>query len=205
MLGLSNGDEGAKGTIPFSELKWARKFINRNALGPAPSKPSDVVKQGDVVLVKLSDSASKTYKLMQVPEVNGSILAMDPHTGKVLAMSGGFIFSTESQFNRATQAKRQPGSAFKPFVYTAALEQGFSPSSIIVDEEIVLDQGDGQKQWRPQNYSGKYYGPTTLRVVIIISIFTFFQQSLAAFAFALILSEKRVAITILYAINKSWA
>ncbi len=165
-IGIANSEDGAQGEIPLAEMKWARKFINRNAIGPAVTKPSDVLKQGDVVLVTLKDAASKTYKLMQVPEANGAILAMDPHTGKVLAMSGGFVFSAQSQFNRATQAKRQPGSAFKPFVYTAALEQGFTPASIIVDEEIILDQGENQPQWRPQNYSGKYYGPTTLRVGI---------------------------------------
>lgn len=165
-IGIAGGSEEIKGNIPLSEMKWARKFLSRNAIGPVIKKPSDVVKQGHVVLVSLKDATTSTYRLVQVPEVNGAILAMDPHTGKVIAMSGGFVFSEKSQFNRATQAKRQPGSAFKPFVYTAALESGFTPASIIVDEEIVLDQGDGQKQWRPQNYSGEYYGPTTLRVGI---------------------------------------
>lgn len=166
-IGLTgNGKESLNGTIALDDMKWARKFINREAIGPKITKPSDVVKQGDVVLVKLKDATNGSYALVQVPEANGALLAMDPHTGKVLAMSGGFEFSTQSQFNRATQAKRQPGSAFKPFVYLAALDKGFTPASIIVDEEIVLDQGEGQKQWRPQNYSGQYYGPTTLRIGI---------------------------------------
>lgn len=160
-IGLADGSEGS---IPLKELQWARRFLSRDAIGGKITKPSDVLKRGDVVLVRLKDAKNQTYALEQVPEANGGLVAMDPHTGKVLAMSGGFYFGQNSQFNRATQADRQPGSSIKPFVYSAALSHGFTPASIIVDEEIQLDQGEDQLEWRPKNYTGKYYGPTTLRV-----------------------------------------
>jgi penicillin-binding protein 1A len=105
------------------------------------------------------------YELRQVPDIDGAIVAMDPHTGRVLAMVGGFNFTT-SEFNRATQAKRQPGSAFKPFVYAAALDHGFTPSDLILDAPFVIDQGFGMGKWKPANYSNKFYGPSTLRLGI---------------------------------------
>lgn len=159
-------DEDRKGIIPLKNLVWARKYIGDNSLGKEIEKPLDVLSVGDVVAVRktVEKQSDKTeYFLEQIPEVNGGIVAMDPYTGKVLAMVGGFGYGG-SQFNRAIQARRQPGSAFKPFVYLAALENGFSPNSIIVDEEIQLERGKDLPGWRPQNYSGKYYGPTTLRV-----------------------------------------
>ena len=149
-----------KGTIFLKSLQWARKFISANYLGDAVSSVNQVLKPGDVIAVS---GGPESYQLEQIPEINGGIVAMNPHTGKVLAMVGGFDYD-QSQFNRAVQAQRQPGSAFKPFVYLAALENGFAPNSIIVDEEIQLDQGDDLPDWRPQNHSGEYYGPTTLRV-----------------------------------------
>ncbi|MDA0781873.1 MAG: penicillin-binding protein 1A [Rickettsiales bacterium] len=159
-------DEETKGIIPLKNLKWAKKYINDNSVGGDIEKPSDAVAVGDVVVVRKTvekQSDETEYFLEQIPEVNGAIVAMDPYTGKVLAMVGGYGYGG-SQFNRAIQAKRQPGSAFKPFVYLAALENGFVPTSIIVDEEVQLERGDNLPGWRPQNYSGQYYGPTTLRV-----------------------------------------
>jgi len=103
------------------------------------------------------------YALHQIPEIDGSLVAMDPHTGRILAMVGGFDFK-RSEYNRATQAMRQPGSAFKPFVYAKALEQGFTPSSLILDAPFVVEQGYGQGKWKPQNSSNKFYGPSTLRL-----------------------------------------
>ena len=105
----------------------------------------------------------KTYSLKQLPRVNGGIVVMDPYTGRVLALSGGFSFK-KSEFNRATQALRQPGSAFKPFVYALALENNYTPTSLILDAPLVLDQGDDLKMWKPENYGKKFYGPSTLRV-----------------------------------------
>jgi penicillin-binding protein 1A len=102
---------------------------------------------------------------MQVPEIEGGIVVMDPHTGRVLALVGGFSFAG-NQYNRASQARRQPGSSFKPFVYAAALDNGYTPSSVILDAPIEIDAGPGQDIWRPENYSGKFYGPSTLRTGI---------------------------------------
>ncbi|MCA0401176.1 MAG: penicillin-binding protein 1A [Proteobacteria bacterium] len=117
---------------------------------------------GDVIYVEPLAGKPGQYRLRQVPEVSGALVAMDPHTGRVKAMVGGFSFD-KSEFNRATQALRQPGSSFKPFVYAAALDNGYTPSSIVMDEPIEVDQGPGQEVWRPQNYDGKSTGPHTLR------------------------------------------
>ena len=117
----------------------------------------------DVIYVK--KIKKNKWNLKQLPKINGSIVVMDPYTGRILAMVGGFSFKL-SEFNRATQAKRQPGSAFKPFVYAAALENGFTPSTLILDAPFVSDQGPGLKTWKPENYGKKFYGPSTLRVGI---------------------------------------
>lgn len=158
-IGLENG---ALGIIEFGSLKWARKHINVNSVGPAPKKITDVLAVGDVILVE-KNTKGETYLLRQIPEVNGALLAMDPHTGRVVAMMGGYV-DGPNQFNRATQAMRQPGSTMKTFGYIAALESGMTPASVIMDEEISLDQGFGLPPYRPSNYSGQFYGPTTLRV-----------------------------------------
>lgn len=171
VIGIENGKQG---TIPFAEMKWARPWQKGQTVGGAVGKASDVVNPGDVVMVepiKADDdgkAAENTYSLQQIPNVNGGLVAMDPHTGRVLAMSGGFSHDL-SKFNRATQARRQPGSAFKPFVYLAALDSGFTPSSLVLDAPFVIDQGPGQGKWKPGNYSGKFYGPSTLRLGIELS------------------------------------
>jgi len=140
------------GFIDFKNVGWIRKksfedFININ----------------DILYVK--KIRNNKWNLKQLPKVNGSIVVMDPYTGRVLAMAGGFSYRL-SEFNRATQAKRQPGSAFKPFVYAAALENGFTPSTLVLDAPFVMDQGEGLKTWKPENYGKKFYGPSTLRVGI---------------------------------------
>ncbi len=117
---------------------------------------------GDVIYVEPTDKDSGKYRLRQIPDISGAIVAMDPWTGRVLAMVGGFSFD-QSQFNRATQALRQPGSAFKPFVYAAALDNGYTPSTVVMDAPIEVDQGPGAGVWKPENYSHKFYGPQTLR------------------------------------------
>ena len=117
----------------------------------------------DIIYVK--KIKQNKWDLKQLPKINGAILVMDPYTGRVLAMVGGFSFKL-SEFNRATQAKRQPGSAFKPFVYAAALENGFTPSTLVLDAPFVMDQGEGLKTWKPENYGKKFYGPSTLRIGI---------------------------------------
>jgi len=137
------------GKIEFKDISWTKKEFNQ------------LLKVGDIIYVKkISD---KNYSLKQLPKVNGGIVVMDPYTGRVLALSGGFSFK-KSEFNRATQALRQPGSAFKPFVYALALENNYTPTSLILDAPIVLDQGEDLKMWKPENYGKKFYGPSTLRV-----------------------------------------
>jgi penicillin-binding protein 1A len=157
-IGVENG---ALGSIELASLKWARKYLSINSLGPVVKKINDVLAVGDVVLVEKSDKGD-VYLLRQVPEVNGAFVAIDPHTGRVLAMMGGYV-DEPNQFNRATQAMRQPGSTLKTFGYIAALENGMTPATIIMDEEISLNQGAGLPPYKPTNYSAKYYGPSTLR------------------------------------------
>ena len=139
--------EREQGTIPSDQMKWARSSL----------------KAGDVVYVEAVADQQNVWKLRQPPEIQGALVAMDPYTGRVLAMQGGFSFA-ESEFNRATQAWRQPGSSFKPFVYSAALDNGYTPSSVIMDAPIEIRAGN--EVWRPENYGGKFYGPATLRTGI---------------------------------------
>ncbi|HEY5338451.1 MAG TPA: transglycosylase domain-containing protein, partial [Rhizomicrobium sp.] len=161
-------DDGARGNIPFSELSWARPEIKRNAsVGAAPTSPSQVVKPGDLIYVEPTGTAGE-YGLRQVPEVNGAIVAMDPHTGRVLALSGGFSYAS-SQFDRAMQANRQPGSSFKPFVYAAALDNGFTPVSKVLDAPVSLPQGPGLPMWTPKNFEKHFLGMATLRRGIVLS------------------------------------
>jgi len=143
--------------------KWAEGELKRKKIKAVDS----VIKRGDVVYVELltDEKSGDTYwGLRQVPGVSGAIVAMDPHTGRVLALVGGFSYA-QSEFNRATQAYRQPGSSFKPFVYAAALDNGYTPSSVVMDAPIEVRQS-GSRVWRPKNYGGKFYGPSTLRLGI---------------------------------------
>lgn len=160
-------EDGSRGVIPLENVTWARKRVKGGGLGPEIKTTVDATPKGDVILVerdgdKMIDK-KPVYHFRQIPEVQGGLVALDPHTGRVLAMSGGFSYEM-SEFNRATQALRQPGSAFKPFVYFAALEKKFTPATIIMDSPIVLDQGPGLGKWRPVNYNNDYLGPTTMRV-----------------------------------------
>ncbi len=153
--------------IAFDEMKWAGRFIATDKpKGAAPKQPSDLLALGDVIYVAPKDAANiaGAWTLMQVPEVGGGLVAMDPHTGRVLAVAGGFSYAM-SQFDRAVQARRQPGSSFKPLVYATALDNGYKPTSIVLDAPIEIDQGAGKEAWRPENYQkDKSYGPSTLRV-----------------------------------------
>ncbi|MCP4327423.1 MAG: penicillin-binding protein 1A [Alphaproteobacteria bacterium] len=168
-IGFADGSESG---IPLAEVKWARAALDDQKVGAAVKRVSDVLNPGDVVAVEpvAEDSDGNaypegTFALRQVPNVNGAIVAIDPHTGRVLAMSGGVSFE-ESEFNRATQAQRQPGSAFKPFVYFTALDNGFTPAHIILDAPIVIDQGEELGKWKPANYTDRFYGPSPLRLGI---------------------------------------
>lgn len=155
-------EERTSGPLFLETMKWAR--VN----GRAPGSVSDVLAPGDVVYVQESQVAPGTYELRQIPKVSGALVAMDPYTGRVLALVGGFSFA-QSEFNRATQAYRQPGSSFKPFLYAAALDNGYTPSSVIMDAPLEISQGPGLGTWRPQNYGGKFYGPSTLRTGVELS------------------------------------
>ena len=150
------------------------RFPSMRSNGPrppnraAPKAVTDVLNPGDVVWVAPKNAAQPTgvWSLMQIPEIGGGLIAMDPHTGRVHAVVGGFSFS-QSQFDRALQAKRQPGSSYKPFVYATALDNGYKPTSIVLDAPIEIEQGAGKEVWTPKNYDGtKSYGPSTLRVGI---------------------------------------
>jgi penicillin-binding protein 1A len=138
-----------KGVIEYGDVSWTKKEFDQ------------LLKEGDVIYVeKIKDNK---FSLKQIPKINGGIVVMDPYTGRVVALSGGFSFKN-SEFNRASQALRQPGSAFKPFVYALALENDYTPSSLVLDAPLVLDQGSDLKMWKPENYGKKFYGPSTLRV-----------------------------------------
>jgi penicillin-binding protein 1A len=164
--------DATEGTMPIGELKWARRAEGGKVVGGAIAKASDAVQPGDVVIVEHEEKDAEgkaypegTYALRQIPEVSGALVAMDPHTGRVHALVGGWSY-TQSEFNRATQAYRQPGSSFKPIVYLAALDSGFTPSTVILDAPITLPQGPGLPDWSPENYGGDFLGPTTMRVGI---------------------------------------
>lgn len=159
-VGLSNGK---KAVIPANEFAWAKRYVGRRVVDGKTQTIAGVLREGDVLIVEPLAKDEKQFRVTQVPEVNGAMVVLDPHTGRVLALSGGYAYGGPDQFNRATQAKRQPGSAFKPFVYLTALENGFNPTSVVVDGPIELSQGEGLPMWRPKNYEGKFLGPTTLR------------------------------------------
>lgn len=184
-------EDDKRGVLPFALMKWTRRVIADGKIGGEVRRPADILKVGDVIIAgtlteeekkivasrktfskkskdkKVDDSAdlSKTWSLAQIPEINGAMVVLDPHTGRVLAMSGGYTYGG-TQFNRATQAKRQPGSSFKPFVYLAGLESGLSPSDVFLDAPVEMSQGQGMSTWRPSNYHNDYLGPITMRVAL---------------------------------------
>ena len=141
--------KSSNGKIEYETISWTKKEFN------------ELFKKGDIVYVK--NIKENKFELKQLPKINGGIVVMDPFTGRVYAMSGGFSFK-KSEFNRASQAQRQPGSAFKPFIYALALENGFSPNTLVLDAPLVLEQGSDLKMWKPENYGKKFYGPSTLRM-----------------------------------------
>ncbi|OYU91236.1 MAG: penicillin-binding protein [Bradyrhizobiaceae bacterium PARB1] len=166
-LGGAVSKDRQTGLVSMDGVRWAKPAAGPTR-GKTPTAVSQVLSPGDVIYVdpllnKDGSTVEGQFRLRQYPEVSGAMVAMDPNTGRVLAMVGGFSFD-QSQFNRATQAYRQPGSSFKPLVYSAAMDNGYTPSTVVVDAPIEIDQGTGGNVWRPENYStGKYYGPVTLR------------------------------------------
>jgi penicillin-binding protein 1A len=173
--------KGEHGRIAVNDLRWSRKTLDDQRLGAGIGRASDVLQPGDIVLVEPVGAAAAPisgkrgaaqpvaqYSLRQIPDISGGLVVMDPKTGRVFAMVGGWSFQ-QSQFNRVTQAKRQPGSAFKPFVYITALENGYSPYSVVEDAPISIPQGPGQAPWEPVNYEGNFVGETTLSDALVHS------------------------------------
>ncbi len=158
--------DGSVITLPWEGLSWAAPYIDTNKKGATPKTAADILRPGDVIYVQ--KVAPESWYLAQIPAVSGAIVSISPKDGAILALTGGFDFF-HTKFNRATQARRQPGSSFKPFVYSAALEKGFTPASIINDAPVVFDDSGLESSWRPENYSGRIYGPTRLREALIRS------------------------------------
>ena len=162
--------DGAVDSIEWDQMKWARAFVNTDRLGPSPKKAADILQPGDLIRVKaveikVEKKKQMAWRLAQVPRAAGALVALDPDNGAIRALVGGYDFY-HSKFNRVTQAKRQPGSGFKPFIYSAALENGFTPASLINDAPVVFEDPSLEGAWRPENYSGKFFGPTRLRYAL---------------------------------------
>jgi len=149
--------------LKLESLSWARKQLGTNRRGPAIKKFTDVFSIGDQIYLHQDDKGE--WQLAQLPEVEGALVAVSPFDGAVTALNGGFEYF-QNKFNRATQSKRQPGSGFKPFIYSSALEKGYTAASIINDAPVVFDDPSVENVWRPENYSGKFFGPTRLRVAL---------------------------------------
>jgi penicillin-binding protein 1A len=147
-------------TIGWEGLSWARPYKSANRMGKSPKQASKILSVGDIVRVQQQDDGA--WYLTQIPKIEGALVSLRPEDGAIVALVGGFDFK-KSKFNRAAQAKRQPGSSFKPVVYSAALEKGFTPATMINDAPVVFDDPNLESTWRPENYSGQFYGPTRLR------------------------------------------
>ena len=157
---------GGRVMVGWPGLSWARPFIDDDTMGPSPESAADVLAVGDIVmLMELSDGS---WQLGQLPEAQASLVSMDPRDGAISALVGGYDYY-QSKYNRAVQARRQPGSSFKPFIYSAALENGFTAASIINDAPVVFQDAALEGAWRPENYSGRFYGPTRLREALVRS------------------------------------
>ncbi|MFG3451759.1 penicillin-binding protein 1A [Stutzerimonas stutzeri] len=151
--------DGSERRISWQSMKWARPFLNTNSLGPQPKSPSDIVKPGDVIRVRIT---SDEALFSQIPQAQGALVSLDPLDGSIEALTGGFSFG-QSNYNRAIQAKRQPGSSFKPFVYSAALDAGFTPATLVNDSPIVFVEEGLDRVWRPKNDNNTFLGPIRLR------------------------------------------
>jgi penicillin-binding protein 1A len=158
---------GLRTVLPWRGISWARPFIDTETSGPAPETADDVLKVGEVIYVMPVKGGG--YALAQVPQAQGAVVAVDPNDGGISALAGGFDFSI-SKFNRATQAARQPGSSFKPFIYSAALEQGNTPATIVMDAPVVINSSELEAVWRPVNYSGRFYGEQRMREALVRSM-----------------------------------
>ncbi len=151
---------GSLGEIPWEGMRWARKHLNTNSLGPNPSSPSDILSVGDII--RVSPLEDINYRLSQIPHAQSALVVLSPEDGSIQALVGGFAFE-QSKYNRVTQARRQPGSSFKPFLYSAALDHGYTPASLVNDAPLVVNAGHMEEAWRPRNSGGDFLGPIRLR------------------------------------------
>ncbi len=158
---------GNRATLPWAGIGWAKPFVDRETTGPAPESINDVLVVGDLVYVM--PTANDSWALAQPPEAQGAVVSIDPYDGAIGALTGGFDFTT-SKFNRARQAFRQPGSSFKPFIYSAALEHGNTAATVVLDAPVVINSSELEAVWRPINYSGRFYGPTRMREALVRSM-----------------------------------
>ncbi|MFL6714426.1 MAG: penicillin-binding protein 1A [Sulfurifustis sp.] len=166
--------DGTVVEIDWAGLSWARRYINENTVGPAPSGAGQIVARGDVVYIEAADETNEPtgghrWRLGQIPQVSGALVSIKPRDGAILALTGGFDFYHTS-FNRATQAERQPGSGLKPFVYAAALEKGFTPATTVSGAPLVIEDVNLEDEWRPENYTRQFVGPTRLRKALALSL-----------------------------------
>jgi len=166
-LAVAYIQDGSSIELGLPAVAWAAQQIDEDTLGPGPKRVNDVLRVGDVVYLERVNE--EQWMLAQVPEVEGGFVAIDPNNGAILALSGGFDFR-RNQYNHATLAQRQPGSSFKPFIYSAALEKGFTPASLISGAPIVIEDVSLEDEWRPEDYSRKFFGPTRLRKALALSL-----------------------------------
>ena len=159
--------DGSEDVLPWNGIRWAKPFVDRQTTGAEPETAADVVAISDVILIMPTDTGS--WALAQVPEAQGAVVSVDPFDGAINSLAGGFDFAT-SKFNRASQAFRQPGSSFKPFIYSAALEHGNTAATVILDTPVVISSSELEAVWRPTEYSGRFYGPTRLREALVRSM-----------------------------------
>jgi len=159
--------DGQTAVLPWAGIRWANPFIDRETSGPAPASAVEVLARGDIIYVM--PTTSDSWALAQIPEAQSAVVSIDPYDGAVTALTGGFDYTT-SKFNRARQAYRQPGSAFKPFIYSAALEHGNTAATVVLDAPVVISSSELEAIWRPINYGGKFYGPTRMREALVRSM-----------------------------------
>ncbi|MEE4175851.1 MAG: penicillin-binding protein 1A [Xanthomonadales bacterium] len=165
-LALVYLEDGRTVALTLDSVEWAKKFISRDRWGHPPEQVTDVLSAGDIVRVRLQDDGS--WALGQLPDAEAALVSLDPRDGAIRALVGGYDFA-RSKYNRVTQSRRQPGSSFKPFLYSAALERGYTPASIINDAPIVFEDDELERTWKPQNFSEKFFGPTRLREAMVNS------------------------------------
>ena len=170
-LAVAYTQDGTSIELGLPAVAWAARYIDEDTLGPSPKRVTDVLRVGDVIYLERIkvDEADDEWKLAQVPDVEGGFVALDPKSGAILALGGGFDFR-HNQYNHVALAQRQPGSSFKPFIYSAALEKGFTPASLISGAPIVVEDVSLEDEWRPEDYSRKFFGPTRLRKALALSL-----------------------------------